>query len=344
LLKLFLHISFKCFLLLVLLSVISTGIRVFLPFSWGSLQLNSKLKFIEEKNLDPNVYFLGSSVTNRQVRPTQFDSIIADDSLSSFNLSVDGTMPPHHFFLLEELLDSDKTVDYVFMELDGFDHMPPRHFLTTFSKFYFTPRWFCWSMSNLLFSKSIPFNQKLYMSYKYCRSFVENVFFIGMRYDALKSLLKKNAFSYRVLDKHKDGFMYFNTMFTENEIQSREKNKILNQTKQEFKAAYALSPLELKSNFVYKALLKKYLHRAREKGIKLHYVITPRNSVLISAEELIDIKNSFPDDIIMDMADPSVFGDLYDPTLRYDADHLNDKGSILYTAYLSQKFLDSKNK
>jgi len=343
LLKLLRTIFIKCFILFTLLCLFGYGIRLFLPFSWGSMQLNSKLSFIEENNLDPNIYFLGSSVTNRQVRPTLFDSIVGDENLSSFNLSIDGTMPPHHFYLLENLLERDETIDYIFMELDGFDHMPPRHFMTTFSKFYFTPKWFGWSILNLTFSKSIPPKQKLYMSYKYGRSFLENLFFVSMRFDALKSLLKKNAYSYKVLNRHKDGFMYFNTEFTENKTQSKDKIKLLTQTKTEFEEAYTMKPEQLKSNFVYKRMLKKYLKMAKKHDVKLFYVMTPRNCVLLSAEELLDIKNSFPDEIVLDLADPSIFPDLYKPNLRYDADHLNDKGSRIYTSNIAESFRSLKS-
>lgn len=334
----------KAVSLVIALVLIGYGVRSSLPFSWGSMQLNSKLGFIDEYQLDPNVYFLGSSVTNRQVRPTLFDSLVGDAQLSSFNLSIDGTMPPHHFYLLENLLKRDESIDYIFMELDGFDHMPPRHFMTTFSKFYFSPKWFSWSMLNLVFSQSISFKQKLYMSYKYMRSLLENMFFVNMRFDALKSRLKKNVYSYKVLNRYKDGYMYFNTEFTENEKQKRDKEKLLAQTKTEFEEAYNENPSSLKSNFIYKKMLKKYLEKAKDKGVKLFFVINPRNSVLISAEELLDIKTSFGDDIVIDLADPVVFSELYNPDLRYDADHLNGKGSILYTTYLAELGAQLMNK
>ena len=308
------------------------------------MQLNSKLSFIEDHKLEPNTYFLGSSVSNRQVRPTQFDSIVGDPNIKSFNLSIDGTMPPHHFYLLENLLERDKTIDYIFMELDGFDHMPPKHFLTTFSKFYFTSKWFAWSISNLAFSQTTPWKQKLYMSYKYVRSFMENLFFVSMRFDALKSMLKKNAYSYLVLKKHKDGFMYFNTEFTENEQQSKDKNKLLAETRLEFEQAYSVKPNELKSNFIYKIMLKKYLKLATKHGVQLFYVITPRNCVLISAEELLDIKNSFDNGVVIDLADPQAYKELYNPKLRYDADHLNDEGSKVYTTYFAEVFKGIKSR
>ncbi len=310
----------------------------YLPFAWGSMQLRSKLNFIKENSLDPNSYFIGSSISNRQVRPTQFDSIVGIPRLNSFNLSVDGTMPPHHFYLLENLLERDTTIDYIFMELDGFDHMPPKHFLTTFSKFYFTPKWFAWSISNLVFSQTIPWKQKLYMSYKYGRSFLENLFFVSMRFDAFKSVLKKNVYSYRVLDKYKDGFMYFNTEYTENKQQSKDKNKLLKETRLEFEQAYSMKSNALKSNFIYKAMLKKYLKLANKHGVQLFYIITPRNCVLISAEELLDIKNSFGDDVVIDLADPQAYKELYNPMLRYDADHLNNEGSIIYTTCFAEVF------
>lgn len=314
------------------------AISSLLPFSWGSRQLHSKLSFIKENNLDPNIYFLGSSVTNRQVMPTLFDQEINDESLSSFNLAIDGTMPPHHFYLLENLLNHDKTIDYVFMELDGFDHMPERHFMTTFSKFYFSPRWFSWSMLNLLASKTIPFKQKAYMSYKYIRTIFENVFFVNMRADALKSLADRTTYSYKVLKRHADGFMYFNTLFTENKLQKREKKKLLNKTKDNFTKAYAKNAESLASNAVYKHMLRKYIKLADKHGVKLYYVITPRHSVLLSAEELLDIKNDLTDDIVLDLANPQDYGDLYNDKLRYDADHLNGEGAAIFTKHLAKVF------
>lgn len=307
------------------------------------MQLNSKLSFIEENDLDPNIYFIGSSVSNRQIRPTQFDSIVGDNALSSFNLSIDGTMPPHHFFLLENLLERDKSIEFVFMELDGFDYMPSKHFQTTFSKFYFTPKWFGWSMVNLVFSKTIPWKLRLYMSYKYVRSFLENLFFLNMRYDALKSVYKINRFNHKVLDRYRDGYMYFNTLFTENEIQIKDKLKVLNSTVESFDKAYAKNTTQLKSNFIYKAMLKKYLKLAKKNEVELFYIIPPRNCVLLSAEELLDIKYSLPHGIVIDLADPSSYSEFYRPDLRFDADHLNHKGSLIYTAKLAELFVKQRN-
>jgi len=337
-LKIIANTSFKCLLLLVLLSLVGSAFRALLPFAWGSKQLNSKLGYIAEEQLDPNVYFLGSSVSNRQIMPTSFDALVGDAELKSFNLSIDGTMPPHHFYLLEELMECDKTIDHIFMELDGFDHMPPRHFMTTFSKFYFSPRWYGWSMANLIFSNTIRFKQKLFMSYKYTRSFFENLFFVSMRYDALKSLSRKSSFSYKVLKRYKDGFMFFGTKFTENEVQSRDKQKILDETIETFNTAYKKLPERLESNFIYKYLLRKYLKKAAAKGIQLYYIISPRQSVLLSAEELLDIKYSLPADRVIDLADPEAYPQLYKSEWRYDADHLNEAGARNYTKLLAEQF------
>ena len=328
--------------MLAILAILGLGIREFLPYSWGNMQLNSKLSFIQENKLDPNLYFIGSSISNRQIMPTLFDSIIGDPQLESFNLSVDGTMPPHHFYLFDNLIKEDKTIEHVFMELDGFDHMPQRHFKTTSSKFYLSPKWFGFSVLNLALSRTIAIEQKLFMSYKYLRSFFENLFFVGMRYDALKAVFGRSTFSYRVIKRHSDGFMYFNTNYTENKVQLAEKDKILSGTISRFSEAYAKKPHELKTNFVYKTLLKRYLQKANKNGINLHFILSPRSNVLISAEELLDIRNSLPQGKVIDLADPIKYRDLYNTKLRFDADHLNGQGAKLYTTYLAELFLESR--
>lgn len=339
--KLIKVVLIKSILFLIVLCTFSSFLKSFLPFSWGNKQLNSKLSYITENKLEPNIYFLGSSVSNRQIMPTLFDSIVGAENLSSFNLSIDGTMPPNHFHLLENLINTDNSIDYILMELDGFDHMPERHFGTTFSKYYFTPRWYSWSMVNLLGSSTIDIRQKLFMTYKYTRSMLESLFFIGMRYEAIKSIHDRNSFSYRVLKRYGDGFMYFNTKFTENELQSKEKSKLISNAKLAYEKAYKKPKDQLNSNGIYKRLLKKHLQLCDEKGIKLIFILNPRHSVLISAEELLDVKYSLPENDVIDLADPNKYNELYNEELRYDADHLNNEGAIIFTTKLAQQFINT---
>lgn len=310
-----------------------------LPFAWGSPQLISKLAFIDENQLDPNIYFLGSSITNRQLMPAVFDSAVGQGH-NTFNLAVDGTMPPHHFYLLENLIKIDSTIDYIFMELDGFDYMDPKHYLTTFSKYYFSPRWYFWSMTNLAMSPSITYRQKLGMALRYSRSVVEHVLKVGMRFDILKYMTQGNVYSFKALKRHKNGFMYFKTDFAESTAQLESKDKILTKTKSDFLSAHkkVKNGDALQSNAIYKYLLRQSQKKCDKLGIKLYYTINPRHSVLLSAEELLDIKSSFPEGRVIDVTDPQKYGALYDPMLRYDGDHLNGKGARLYSKLLAGLF------
>lgn len=65
-----------------------------------------------------NAVFIGSSRTKYAVIPAYFDSL-TDNQTKSFNLGVEGGLPPRTFDWCEELIKTKPNLQYVFVELGG---------------------------------------------------------------------------------------------------------------------------------------------------------------------------------------------------------------------------------
>jgi hypothetical protein len=326
-------IIWKSTILFIVISFLSTAIFSYLPFPWGDYQVNTKFSYLKDKQLDPNVYFLGSSITNRQIIPSVFDSVVNDPNLLSFNLASDGKMLPYPFQELEYLLAQDSTIKYVFLELDGFTYLNPKHIFTTNGIYNITPKWYTFSMTNLWFGSSIIIKNKIGMTGRYTYAIIANMLKIGMRKDIIKAHLETNKWDYEILERSGMGHLTFDSLFTADKFQIENKTAIINETKSEYQQAIKKLHLGLKldENKVQNYLLKWYVKYAQSHGTQLVYVINPRKSVLMSIEQSINIKSILPAKNVIEIADPDKYPELYNEDYRWDSGHLNIKGAQLFS-------------
>ena len=329
-----LKLGSKLVLLLILLFIIPFVIvNSFFPFYWGHIQLNTKIKFLEDHELDPNTYFIGSSVTNRQIIPSYFDELNGDNKGTSFNLGLDGIMPPFTFYMLEGLMDYDPTIKTIYFELDGFDHMPDgQTYLTTRNKYYLTPKWYVFALRYLK-NATIPNETKLGLLKKYTISFYQRVFSIGMRPEILKQIMKKNVYNGKLLAKYGDGFMPFKTKKTKNTIQQKEIPKNLKLVKQAFKQAFKQNSINYNPTFY--DLINKAIKDAEAKNIQLIFLLNGRWFILEPTNSMVALFNNIPDKNKINLADPDKYPRLYQEKYRWDHDHLNTEGARIYTKKLS---------
>ncbi len=307
---------------------------LFFPFSWGNPQLNTKIKFIEDNGLNPDTYFIGSSVTNRQIIPSYFDELNGNKKGTSFNLGLDGIMPPFSFYMVEQLMDYDPTIKTIYFELDGFDHMPDgQTYLTTRNKYYLTPKWYFSALSYLK-NATMSNDSKLGLLKKYTISFYQKIFNIGMRPDILKQLNGGNIYGGRLLAKYGDGFIPFKTNKTKNTIQRKEIPRNLNLVKGEFSQAFNQTNAK-NYNPTFYSMINKAIKDTETKNIQLIFLLNGRWFILEPTNSMVALFNKIPDKNKINLADPNKHPRLYQEKYRWDHDHLNTEGARIYTKKLS---------
>lgn len=326
----------------ILLLLIGIGINrvVSTPEHWGSIQMNTKLKFLKEKNFDYKIYFIGSSVTFRHVIPSVLNKALGEESNYAFNLGADGTLPPETFHVMDYLLEADKTVDYIFFEINSFHHLPEHVFIPTKTKYYFHIKDLLLSYKYFLSSNLVWF-KKLGMAGKYTILYLENLFKVGMRADYIKFINGKNVFGYDLLGKKQDGYLTLPNLMTKDKQIQKQMPSLLKKYKQSYEVGYTkLKENRLDDNYnqTLSTLLVEQIKKAEAKGVTVIFILNPINHVFDKAEEMVALLQSLPEKNRIDLANPYKYSDLYKVENRWDEGHLNSKGAQLYTQELANQF------
>lgn len=312
-----------------------------LPYHWGSIQLNTKVQFLKEKKINPSAYFIGSSNTLRHVIPHSFNQLIGKDSSFAFNFGVDGVLPPKSFHVLENLLKHDETIDYIFLEINGFDYLPEHYFIPTRRKYYYKFQ-DLWMSYRYLFSGNFSLKIKLGMTVKYMIAYIENAFKIGMRTDLIKFLHGKNVFGYVFLGKNKDGYYPLPGTHTKDEKVKNQLPAYTDQLISDFTTVYNnIETIDkVKYNTYLREVLLEQMERAEERNIKLYFLLNPVKCEFHEVADIVALFYSLPATNRIDMANPLAYPELYKLENRWDEGHLNDQGAKIYT----QKLADAFNK
>lgn len=338
-----LKLFYKVILLFSVLLIIGEVAWKFIdvPYYWGNVNLNTKLEFLKEKKITPNIYFIGSSVTFRQVMPTLFDSI-ANKNGRSFNLGVDGTFAPQTYFLLEHLIETAPTIDYLLVELNGHDYFA-QNFRTTESKYYLSPKWLS-SFYNYINQASVSIGNKLGIGGMYFYAYLEKVFGIGMRANYLKQIHEKNIDKARgVTGRQNDGFYPLGAI-TPNKLDEKQLPAELKRLEAAFQLAYQeIAEKRMPYNQALKEQLEYYISFAKKKEIQLIYILNPIESVFDTPSEMVALFQDLPVANRIDLANPSKFSELYLLENRWDKNHLSTKGSAIFSKKLAKAFNDLTN-
>ena len=330
----------KPLLLFVLLIIIAEVVTrsISLPYYWGNDLLSTKIHFLEEEGMDPNNYFIGSSITYRQAMPSVFDSLLQTPK-QTFNLAADGAMPPQTFHVFDHLIETDPTIEYIFFELNSYDDLNARMFQSTRSKYYFTLGYLGSSL-NYLYHTTIKFHYKVWMALKYGITYLENLFKIGMRGDYMKFKAKANLLNFAFMGKYGDGCSPFTTEITKNKKMSARLPEYAEQQKLDLLQAY--SNVERNEGLPYNKELRQQLdlqlQKASAKDIRLIYVLNPFAYPFDNADEMVSLFHSLPIENRIDMANPLKYPAFYQVVNRWDEGHLNAKGAAIYSRELSLAF------
>ncbi len=333
----------KLFYKIILLSVVLGILGEFfwnssgqLPHYWGNIHLNTKIEYLKEKNIQPNTYFIGSSITFRQVMPLLFDSI-AQVKTQSFNLGADGAFPPQTYLLLDHLMEENDSIKYLFVELSGYDYFA-QNFRTTRSKYYLTLPHLS-SFYQYIFASSVPLGTKIGISGMYLYSYIEKLLGLGMRKEYVKEITEKNTnIALGVVGRNNTGFYPLG----EKTSNIHEKNRLpdfLKILEKDFSKAYESTKIgKPYYNKVFKKQLDHYIALAKTKDIQLIYILNPVKGVFDSPSDIVALFQELPEINKIDLADPSKHPELYLLKYRWDKEHLNTAGSVIYSKKLAESF------
>lgn len=308
-----------------------------LPYYWGNVQLNTKLEYLKEKKIDPDNYFIGSSVTFRHVIPTIFDSLSYNDIGYSFNLGCDGIFAPQTTFLLEHLMEEDTSIKHLFIELNSYDYFG-QNFRTTRSKYYFNSKYLA-DFYQYISASSISITNKLGISGMYLYTYFEKIGGLGMRNKFLTQLQEKNTFKGDVLmGEYKDGHFALKEK-KRSQKEEKELKEELQKIENDFELTYR-NILSKKTGYnkVLKKQLDTFFQKAKEKNVNVIFILNPVEYVFDKPSEMVALFQALPEKNKIDLADPNKHQEFYLLENRWDRGHLNDKGAIIYSKKLAEAF------
>ncbi len=310
-----------------------------LPYTWGSIQLNTKIQFLKDKKITPKAYFIGSSNTLRQVIPNLFNKLVERDSTYAFNLGVDGALPPKTFHILENLIQEQPNIEYIFLEVNGFEYLPEHYFIPTRRKYYYKlPE--LWKSYRYIWSGSSSLKVKLGMTIKYLIAYAENAFKIGMRTDFIKFIHGENVFDYSFVGKNGDGYYPLEGMHTTTERMKKRLPTYLQNLNNDFTKVY--QHLETIDNVVYndylRTLLLEQLALAKSRGVEIIFLLNPIKPEFHEVADIVALFYSLPASNRIDLANPINYPEFYQLENRWDEGHLNDAGAKIYTRKLAAAF------
>lgn len=327
--------KFSLLFVVVLLTAILFHQFINLPFYWGNPQLAAKSLYLKEQSSQPRAFFIGSSITYHGVIPSVFSELMDEPEDYAFNLGLDGAQPPQTFYVVEELLEKEEPIDYIFFELNSFDQMAPHIFQTTRGKYYYrldhlwmTIQYFY--HSNYLQRTGLRVTHKLGLIAKHGITFLESMLKLGMRKEMIKSLMisvsktsvEDNGY-YPLMANRDTGQVAIDNLY-----------KQLNEAKYRISTTYEEGVEETKYNPVLYDALVDLIKRTAAKDIQFICLLPPFERAFDSPSEMLALFNALPEENRIDLANPNKYSTFYEVANRWEIGHLNDTGARLYTQYL----------
>ena len=321
-----------------------------LSYYWGNPWYGSKIEFLKSKNTKdlPNTFFFGSSRVHRQIDPAKFDQTldtISTLSVNSFNLGAPATFCPQTYYLYENFIQSDiaSNTKYVFMELMNIElinenvmHQSRTIYWQNFSTFKFV-------MKAIFSDDQVDWKHKFGYLVRYGISFIESQYRIGF---LGQLIVKKTDFNREFVGPETNGYYPLESELkvTTNRII---KNDLVKRKSSLDGDTTSLSMIALSSikNFedqtstpdsIHLEKINDLIKISKDKHIKLIFVLSPRNS----SSRLVSLYKSIPASNKIDLSNAAEFPELYTKENTFDIDHLNTKGSEIYSTLLAEKFKD----
>ncbi len=325
---------YKILLFTLIILSINQILLALAPYSWGNPLVATKLAYLKKHADEYNTFFLGTSKFYRHIIPKGFDLLVNRDEriiLNSFNLGSPGASNPENFYLLEKIIN-DKALnqDYLIVEFtpNNIIEIQNRHSARAIYNMDFI---------RLQYAIRIMLKSRFTENYDYLSfltPFYKRVLLTGVLNELIDNLYSEPIVPFKGKILAHRGFLTLGNKKSRRDF--LERKDTLKRTSEEIKKLYKLLAESKKlHNPVYLAYAKKMINLAKKRGIKLLFVLTPRNT---DPDTVFTFYMIEPPDRI-DLNDPIRFPEFYSEEYSWDMGHLNKKGASVFTKRLSQAFL-----
>lgn len=328
------------FLFFILCGVINYWLNYDLTYTWGREELHKKHLHFEQEYKKYSTVFIGSSRFYRHVIPELFDSLQADDKVKSFNFADANMFLPETYYFLDNFLQDSlsNSLENIFIELQYVKKINDLNVNTSTVKYYNNLNQLTW-VFRYLTNES---NQEIKTS-EYCLNFIKATFlnYINSNdfFDKLSKKIKpdKKLFDYPIQIKD-EGVAFLDTSESKYLKLGHEEFLEKGLQKDSFNYINKLANEQaLKYNKFHKATIEYYIEKAKNKGIKLIFVLTPRQKAVMYYST-IPLFKVLPEEHKISIASPKQFPELFLLENSFDQYHLNKKGALKFTEYLSKEY------
>lgn len=292
------------------------------PFYFENATFRGKVENLSKECPTCNAFFIGSSLTFQQVNPMLFDSLVnlneRHPKIKSYNLG------SRQVTLLEALYLSENSIKEKIIPANStlFVELRPH---TSMDSLFTAKNTFYRGFGDLELVTAPKESLLLRASTMY-RSFAQ--YFFNYINGGMLSTLNKNFVIEQLDEEGIRGFLPLKTSST-----SRDKFILIDHGRIE----YDWDQIDM--------ILEKLRHVneiANKHQIRLIYLVPNLlfEESSIWKTHLIYTLDKDPTLEIIDMGQPKLYPELFDPDLYYDIRHLNEDGANLYTRYLADAYLD----
>lgn len=309
-------------------------------FFWGNETLYVKTKIIEQQK-KYNTVFIGSSLTWSQYIPEIIDSICSKNKIHSYNLGAGETRPPETFYYCKSLIEKDDSIKYIFVELTPFSFNVRKDKNAVSKNYYYfnMETQLLFYIYNHYKSKTLIDEVKnLLFSFKYSLYYAANIGYLEIisnynskiRFDELKKKIE--------LENTKKGF---NTKSTNNNI--LETGQTFKKSKNGYKKAIIDNQKSLdKSQMQFLKYANEITKMAQIRGKHVYWVLSPCLSPEVYSF-ILPIYKQLNQSNKIDLANPKVFKDLYDPKYHRDLIHYNFDGAQQFSTLFANELYSLLN-
>ena len=340
-------------LISIVLLILSSIPKLFLPFYWGDSTQTVKYEYYKKNAEQYNAVYLGGSLEYRHIDPAIIDSVakLNNVDLHSFNLGIDGHGIIQQMSDLDGLLQlRNPNLKYIFLSISSEPYF--------FKSNLHTPKWVSWHTASSTYNAlsimpglSEPIKFRAKFSAFWISSWIENIFNIGTVPDMLKYYLDKSYLDGSYLGKDNNGFYPYDYEESHLFMEYRWEDTLLLQSRKQFEKGDKYSDTlnnQITASFTnYKGtekpnapmvkLCMDAYKKCAKRGIQVFFILPPKARTNYSL--LLPVFNAMPEGTKIELADIRKYPKFYTIEYGYNFHHLNYKGAKLFSNEMAKQII-----
>ncbi len=333
--------GWKCTVFLISFTIGSIIFGKFIPFPEINV-ITSKLENFPKNKDKYNTVFIGSSKIYRHIVPTEFDKLMEKrgKNIKSYNFGIHGMSPLESYFFIKKILAmKPKNLEYVFIELEIIRLNANENLRTNRAIYWHSLEHTFW-VYDLILDSQASLREKYDLLKIHTVPLIYNLGNIG-KIDGLiqrinnnpgnqdkRNMVMQNPDIDGYLPLHREIDVIFQQRhqdFLDNLDTYYEKVNLLTQPSD---TVVTLNPTLLQ-------VTKDIVQTVKDSDVTPIFIIAP---LLEKRENLIALSTKGYVPTLFSFNNPIEYPRLYDPKLRFDMVHLNEKGAREFTQLLAEKF------